>query len=214
MKLRDLFYNFKSTLAILACILLAITSGFNLYVSNYTEDFTIDYLSQRITVLLLEDRYLETYKLHDYVTDFNSFIPVFVANQSSGVEYSVQSNDPRGINTKVTEKTDGVLAEVYSELTRQSPTQFKLNRQYKFVESTDFNRIEKVHMQLILGGGEFQFDQTSKTVFFEQCSLKLNTLTNVDLSYNSEYKVVTLSQRVFGQKLLSFNIDFTLDCTK
>lgn len=214
MNIKSIQKNSKQILAVFAAFLLMLVSAFNLYTYKYTEDFKLDYLSDRLTVLLNQDRYIEAYRLHDYTTNFNSTIPVHIAENSSKAEFSIQSDDPRGLNTKVTEKIDGVQAEIYSELTRVDSTNFKLNRQYKFSENTDFTKLDRVYMQIILGGGEFQYNSVNQTVNFQDCKLKLTTLSNIDISYNSSYKVLTLNQRILGQKLLNFNIEFNINCNK
>lgn len=206
--LKKLFYNTYTIVLIL--LLVAVYNLHELYKYTYQETYSISYRAERLTIELKENYYLETYRLHDYLRMEDDSIEPLI-NPQDNFTTNIDKDFINGTNTFVDEEVENSLTRIESQLVKNSENELKYSRKIFIKDHGTFNRIKNTNFQIVLGGGDYNFNEGTLTLEAGKCTLNITPNEGIEIDFQNDVNVLTLSNP--GQKqVYEFDLNLNINC--
>jgi hypothetical protein len=207
--LKHLIYN--PIIIFLVVVLLTVGNIIAVFRINYVENFQLVYRWDRVTVILSESKYFETYRSHDFaITKAGGTQNLLAGSLTSD---AATSFDPfLGIPSKVTETASDENFRIKTDLIREGPNNFTLIRSITIQDPLKAQELEFLYFQLVLGGGNIAYSDINKSLRFGKCEVVIKPEQEYYMVYKEPESVILFAQNVAGESNIKFNINFTINC--
>lgn len=198
----------------LVALIICLLNAYLLYRNNYHEPYSVSYSSGRLTIHLANNGYLESYRLHDYWVDDNGQV-LNLANEKDDFTVNLKSENFSGNITEVSERVEGENATIESYLTK-TETGVRLTRLITSTRKVDFSTLDRVYMQMSLGGSEFTYSEKDQKLQTNSCTITFKHDIQTRMRFQVEDQIITIYKDVTSQieepETYNFSFDINIDC--
>lgn len=188
-----------------------------LYKTNYRETVAISYASERLTIKLEDHYYLEVYRLHDYFTTDTGDI-ITLINELDSPTASYKKDFINGSVTEVTESVEHSTTSITSQLRKSGEDVLYLTRKVSLKDPFTMTRIDSSYVQFVLGGGEYQYNDSQNKLHAGRCILTFSSDKEIHYRFQQADNVLTIYKSIDGREkqlgLYEFNLNIHADCKK
>ncbi len=192
----------------LTVVIIFLISSLNFFRYFYTEEFSINYLSSRLTLLIPNDNYLEIYRANDNIIfEQRGFFPLL--NETNPVLVNIEKHKVFGNNESIYEEAENDNAKIISVFTKNSSNDFRLERNISIDEDIVSSGQGELRMLLVLGPDQFEFDEFQKILTSSDCSIEITNDKNYIFTFEEDDNILIISQRII-EETTNYTFGFNL----
>lgn len=207
--LKKVFYNQNFVLVVL--IIVFLVNSLVVFRLHYVENYELAYRWERVTVKLIDDKFLELYRYHDFIQLEDGTSRTLLTGTVDTLP-KVTNHQLFNIPEKVVEATGDENAQIRTELTRISPNNFTLSRSYTFTQASLAQAIDTLYFQVVIGGDGIHYSRIGNSIRYGKCEVVMYPEEGLLSIYKATEKVLIFGKKVDDQQELNFAINFTIDC--